>query len=264
MLHDNIMQPSPADSTRRFSDRVGNYVRYRPAYPKELLQILKTETGLNAGSIIADIGSGTGISSELFLRNGNTVFGVEPNPEMRKAAEMNLQQFSYFHSIQGTAEDTTLPSASVDYVMAAQAFHWFQVQKAKIEFARILRSAGWVVLCWNSRKVDATPFLCAYEELLRRFGTDYHAVRHRSFDSSLLQKSFFGGDVRFHTRPNEQQLGYPALKGRLLSSSYVPNESHPDYNAMIDELHRIFKKHNENGIVRFLYDTEIYFGHIEV
>ena len=137
----NTVMNSP-DSTRRFSDRVENYVRYRPTYPEDVLEVLRQETGLKSSDIIADIGSGTGISAERFLRSGNEVFGVEPNLEMRRAAESQLQRYAKFHSVVGTAEATTLPNHCVDYVVAAQAFHWFDQAKAKQEFVRILRPDG--------------------------------------------------------------------------------------------------------------------------
>src|ERR1044071_9277855 len=97
-----------ADPTQRFSNRVDNYVRYRPDYPKEVLQLFRDEMGLTADSIVADIGSGTGISARLFLENGNRVFGVEPNAPMREAAEEYLRSLPNFQSIDGTSTATTL------------------------------------------------------------------------------------------------------------------------------------------------------------
>jgi ubiquinone/menaquinone biosynthesis C-methylase UbiE len=134
------------DSTRRFSNRVKNYVRYRPSYPQGVISALQAETALTKSSVIADIGSGTGLSAELFLQNGNPVFGVEPNLAMRQAAEQHLKNYPHFYSVDGTAEATTLPNKSVDYAVAAQAFHWFNPQLARQEFSRILQPGGWVVL----------------------------------------------------------------------------------------------------------------------
>src|SRR5579885_3110804 len=132
----------PTDPTRRFSDRVENYVRYRPHYPDGVLDVLRTETGLTPTAVVADVGSGTGISAKLFLRNGNLVLGVEPNREMREAAERLLSDYPHFTSVAGTAEATTLPDRSVDYAVAAQAFHWFDHDRARHEFARILHPGG--------------------------------------------------------------------------------------------------------------------------
>ena len=109
-----------SNSTTRFSDRVAYYIKYRPGYPAKVITLLNREIGLSPATVIADIGSGTGISSELFLKNGNRVFGVEPNQPMREAAESRLAGYDAFISINGTAEATTLPDASVDLVTAGQ------------------------------------------------------------------------------------------------------------------------------------------------
>ena len=158
----------PTDSTQRFSDRVENYIRYRPSYPAQVLETLRSECGLSASSTVADIASGTGIFSRLLLEDGNRVYGVEPNREMRQAAERLLADFRGFMSIAGTAEATTLPDQSVEFATAAQAAHWFDLPKARKEFARILKPQGWAVLIWNERCTDTTPFLREYEELLLR------------------------------------------------------------------------------------------------
>jgi SAM-dependent methyltransferase len=250
------------DSTTRFSDRVENYVRYRPGYPDGVLDVLRRETALAPDSVVADVGSGTGISSELFLRNGNEVFAVEPNAEMRQAAERMLGHHAGFHSVAGTAEATTLPDGSVDHVVAGQAFHWFDRGKARREFGRILRPGGWVVLMWNARRDDSTPFLREYEALLQRYGTDYREVQHRNVDLSTLREFFAGGELEMRTLYNEQRFDFEGLKGRLLSSSYAPAEGHPHFPPMIAELERIFARNAEEGEVRFEYDTEIYFGHV--
>jgi len=259
------MPHSPADPTRRFSDRVENYVRYRPGYPADVIDVLARETGLTPQSEIADIGSGTGISSELFLRNGNTVFGVEPNTEMREAADRLLAAYPCFHSVPARAEATTLCDASVDYVTAGQAFHWFDPLLARTEFARILRHRGWVVLLWNARRLDSTPFLRAYDAMLERYGTDYRQVRHQNLDVERL-RALFDGELghAFQLRKlyNEQRFDFEGLRGRLLSSSYTPTASHPGYLPMLRELKRIFDEHAQGGSVAIEYDTEIYFGHL--
>src|SRR5581483_9144642 len=158
------------NATQRFSSRVDNYIRYRPGYPAEILALLKRECALKKESVIADIGSGTGLLSRMFLENGNVVYGVEPNSEMRKAGERLLASYSQFHSIAGTAESTTLPVRRVDFVTAAQAAHWFDRKKARAEFIRILKPGGWLVLVWNERCID-TPFLRDYEQLLLTYAT---------------------------------------------------------------------------------------------
>src|SRR5215469_5965610 len=131
------------DSTKRFSNRVENYTKYRPSYPKEeMLVLLSGECGLTSASVIADVGSGTGIMTRIFLENGNQVFAVEPNPEMRHAAEQVLAAYPRFVSVPATAEATTLPAETADFVVAAQAFHWFDRERVRREFVRILKPGG--------------------------------------------------------------------------------------------------------------------------
>ena len=247
------------DSTHRFSDRVDNYVKYRPSYPAAVLDILSQEAGLTSASRVADIGSGTGISAELFLKAGCTVLGIEPNREMRRAAEKMLQDYPAFHSITGTAEATTLPAESVDYVVAAQAFHWFDLPAAKHEIFRILKPGGWLVLMWNSRRMSSTPFLQAYESLLQKYGTDYAAVGHRIVNRPALE-AFANGNLELRKLYNEQIFDFQGLKGRLLSSSYVPKEGHASFQPMMDKLTQLFKQHNDNGFIRIEYDTELYWS----
>lgn len=248
------------DSTRRFSDRVENYVRYRPGYPPRLLDALVEGAGLAAGSAVADLGSGTGISAELLLGSGCEVFAVEPNAAMRAAAEARLGGEPRFHSVDGTAEATGLPDASVDLVAAGQAFHWFDRERSRLEMRRILR-AGPVALFWNSRRTGSTPFLRDYEALLRRFGTDYERIDHTRIGADSLAP-FFGGPFERRVFPNRQVFDHDGLRGRLLSSSYAPAPGHPDHEPMLAELRRLFDRRQEDGRVTFEYDTELYLGRL--
>lgn len=255
----NNNQPPP-DSTKRFSDRVKNYVLYRPNYPQEVISVLEKEAKLTSSTTIADIGSGTGISTRLFLDSGNTVYAVEPNDAMRHAAESFLHSYPNFHSVNGNASDTTLADHSVDLVTAAQAFHWFKPDRARREFNRILKPGGKIVLIWNRRKENDTPFLTGYEALLMEYGTDYDQVKHTNIDDSLL--SVFFETYTKHVLYNEQLFNFEGLKGRLLSSSYAPAEGHPNHEPMLWQLRILFDQYNEKGLVRFVYDTEIYIGNV--
>jgi SAM-dependent methyltransferase len=253
---------SQSNSTRRFTDRVDDYVRSRPSYPSAVLDVLQAETGRADTAVVADVGSGTGISAALFLGGGYEVYGVEPNDAMRAAAEARLGHDRRFHSVAGTAEATTLPDASVDLIVAAQAFHWFDVAATRREFARILRPDGSVMLMWNTRRVDETPFLRAYEALLLEYATDYRQVDHRRAGHGLIA-SWFGGDqwVR-RVLPNEQLLDWPHFQARVLSSSYTPAANDPQRGAMLAALADLFTAHQEHGTVRIAYDTELYLGRI--
>jgi SAM-dependent methyltransferase len=248
------------DPTARFSDRVADYVRWRPGYPAAVLEILRRETGLSPAHVVADVGSGTGISTRLFLEHGNPVFAVEPNPEMRAAAEALLSERPGFRSVDGTAAATGLPGASVDFVVAAQAFHWFDPSAAAVEWGRILRPGGWRVLLWNTRNTDASAFLRGYEALLREHGTDYAAVNHDDTVGDDALRMALGAGFRRFAVPSAQRFDLAGLSGRLLSSSYAPAEGHPGHAPMMAALERLFAEHAEGGEVVFEYETEVYFG----
>jgi SAM-dependent methyltransferase len=249
------------DPTQRFSSRVENYVRYRPGYPAGILDLLKKECGLTSSSLIADVASGTGIFTRMLLENGNRVFGVEPNTEMRKAGEEYLAAYPSFTSVEGTGEATTLADRCVDLVTAAQAAHWFDRAKARREFIRILKPAGWTVLLWNERRVDSTPFLREFEQLLLSYGTDYQSVRHER-TTQEIETFFTPSPFRVRTFEYLQQFDYPALEGRLLSSSYTPQSDDVAYRPMLQELRWLFDKHQAGGRMAFEYNTLVYYGQL--
>lgn len=249
------------DPAARFSDRVADYVRYRPRYPESLLVALSEGCGLAPGHVVADVGSGTGFLAELFLYQGNTVFAVEPNAPMREAAESRYGGIPGFHSVDGSAEATGLPDASVDFVTAGQAFHWFDALATRREFARILRPAGWVVLVWNERRVEASGFLADYEALLQRHGTDYALVDHRNVDAGKLA-AFYGGAFESAMLDNVQRLDRAGLAGRVRSCSYVPAPGEPGHDAMMAELDELFDRYQHDDHVAMTYDTKFYFGRL--
>jgi SAM-dependent methyltransferase len=247
------------DPTGRFSDRVANYVAYRPGYPEALVEALRRDVGLSATSVVADIGSGTGISTALLLRIGCDVYAVEPNADMRRAAETRFSSETRFHSVAARAESTTLPDASVDAITAGQAFHWFDRDRTRAEWTRILRPSGLVALFWNTRRIDRSPFLQAYEQLLLEYGTDYAQVDHRHVDAAALS-AFFGAAWESRVFAHEQVFDFDGIRGRLLSSSYVPGPEHPRRAPMLAALRQIFDAHHRDGRVRIDYATELVVG----
>ena len=254
----NIHQP-PENAQTRFSNRVADYVRYRPGYPNEVVLLLQKLGGLKPGARVADIGSGTGIFSKLLLEAGAEVFAVEPNGEMRTAAEELLGDHPGFHSIAAPGEDTSLPDHSIDIIVSAQAFHWLDREQARREFTRIIKPGGCIALIWNVRQTGSTAFLQSYEALLREFAPDYAQVRHENVDTTIL-KEFFDGKYQRHTFANAQHFDFEGLRGRLLSSSYAPASGHPLHEPMLRELQRLFDEHQQDNLVTLLYDTEVYLG----
>jgi len=249
------------DPTKRFSNRVENYLKYRPGYPAGIVPLLETECGLTSESLIADIGSGTGFMAELFLKNGNPVYGVEPNAEMRSAGERLLAKYPKFVSVNATAEATTLEKKSIDLIVAGQAFHWFDDAKAKLEFRRVVRPEGWVVLVWNGFLVETSALVRGYQELLIEYGTDYKEV-NREIEDCDIAAFFSPREYRQARFPFKQVFDFEGLKGRLLSASYAPEPNDPRFDQMIDDLRQVFMANEEDGRVDFDYETLVYYGQL--
>ena len=251
-----------ADAPERFTGRAGYYVRGRPGYPEALFDRLLERTGLAAGAVVADLGAGTGIASEPLLRRGLRVAAVEPNAAMRAAAVERLGAAAGFRATAGTAEATGLGPASVDLALAAQAFHWFDPDRARRELRRITRPPHRAALIWNARRATGAPFLEQYETLLVRFGTDYAQVGHRGIGTERIA-AFFGGRFEHHRFDNAQLLDREGLQARLLSSSYVPARGAPGHDEMLAELERIFLRHQRDGRVRIDYDVDLFLGTLD-
>lgn len=248
------------DSVSRFSNRVENYVKYRPHYPKGMISLLEKELKIDNRMNVADIGSGTGISAMQFIEAGYTVYGIEPNDKMRSRAEEHFTGVKNFISIKGTAESTTLNNKSVDLLIAGQAFHWFEKSDARKEFKRILKDDGQVILFWN-RKHPSSGFMNEYTALLGEFGTDYNKVKHESYDSHEAEAFFRHGSFRHFTMTNKQILDFAGIEGRLLSSSYIPLAGEA-FDQMISKLKTLYEKYNSGGTVELKYITDIFSGQL--
>ena len=244
----------------RFSNRVETYQKYRPSYPPELIEFVKTTCSVDSEWTVADIGSGTGISTEMLLKGFPCkVLGVEPNSDMRMAAESTLDSHERYKSIDGSSEATTLEDKSIEMIVSFQAFHWFELEKTKLEFGRVLRGPKWVLFVWNNRKEKGTPFLNGYDQLLRQL-PDYNTSSHKNVDQKILEE-FLGRPMLItKTFPNSQKFDLEGLKGRFFSSSYTPAVDDPQYEIQMEKLTRLFEATNENGYVSFDYSAEVFLG----
>jgi SAM-dependent methyltransferase len=248
-----------SDSTERFSDRVENYIKYRPGYPDSLIETLIQKTGIDSHSNVADIGSGTGIFTRQLLQRNLKVVAIEPNQSMREAAERLLTDFPNFSSVDAPAENTGLETDSLDLITAAQALHWFNNPTAKSEFARLLNPQGQLALIWNQRKIKQ-PLQQAYDAVLREFASDYGKVNHMNLDDNEIAEFFTPAKMQILEFDNVQRLDFESLLGRLKSASYCPHENSVAYNSLVKALATVFNSHCEQGVINFEYDTRLYLG----
>ena len=253
-----------ADTFSHYSRLVENYSRYRPRYPHQFVEWLKAECGLSPAHIVADVGAGTGQMAELLLENGNRVYGVEPNVEMRSAAEHLLRAYPLFTSIAATAEATTLADRSVHLIVVGNAFHWFKHEQVRQEFLRLLSPPGWVVLAWNLERNNGSPFAIAFEQFWQTYidpAARFARLSERKRPDYLTQ--FFGAErLKEKSLDNYQVCDCDALKGLALSFLKAPQADDPRYPTMLDELQAIFNQYQENGTVTLEYDTAIVYGQL--
>jgi SAM-dependent methyltransferase len=247
-------------STERFSDRVADYIRYRPDYPQAVMECLRQDAGLSPASVVGDIGSGTGIFTRHLLEAGSKVYAIEPNGPMRQAAEALLRVFDGFVSVDAAAEDTGLPAQSLDLIVCAQAFHWFNNAATKAEFQRILKPDGFAALIWNNRLADTDAFSRAYEALLREKGTDYKEVNHQNLNEADFQAFYKEGQYTRRCFPNNQIFDEAGLIGRAFSASYIPPAHTIAGQELREELKALFRQYSVDGTVCIKYMTEVYLG----
>lgn len=249
------------DPKGRFSDRVDDYVRFRPGYPRSILELLASACGLGPGRVVADVGSGTGIFTRLLLDSGARVVGVEPNAAMRIEAERALSENARFESVDGSAESTMLAPCSVDLITAAQAFHWFDPTRARVEFQRVLRPLGFVALIWNQRQ--DSPFNRDYEEMLEHFAVEYAQVRERDRAAEPKVRAFFSpASPKVARFDHEQRFDGAGLRGRLMSSSYAPRSGQPFHEPMMRRLGELFSVHGRDGQVTLGYETIVWYAQL--
>jgi SAM-dependent methyltransferase len=251
-----------AKPTERFTGRVESYRQFRPGYPASVLRLLERECGLTHGSSIVDVAAGTGLFTQLFLENGNTVTAVEPNQEMRAACRALEKDFPRLRVLDGTAEHTGLPDQCADLVTVAQAMHWFDLPRARTEFRRILRPEGWCVVAYNERRLSGDRFHDGYEAILRRFGIDYAAVQQRNLGSDALRAFFSPFPLHEQAFVNVQTLDRAGLVGRIVSSSYMPTPSHSLHREMLGAVERLFRENEKDGVVRLEYACVLRYGRL--
>ncbi|MGA7884493.1 MAG: class I SAM-dependent methyltransferase [Acidobacteriaceae bacterium] len=267
------MIPNP---TERFTGRVESYRRYRPGYPRELVEWLRTDCGLRSDAAVVDVAAGTGLLTEILLEAGFAVTALEPNDEMRAACATLEARYPKLRCVAGKAEETGLPDASADLITVAQAMHWFDLERTRAEFARILnhpaeqarrgprvvKPGGGCAVIYNNRRLGGDAFHDGYERLLKEFGTDYLNVKEQHIGRKRLAEFFAPAEMRCRTFPNAQSLTLEALEGRILSSSYIPQPGHPRFAEMQAAIRQLFAETERNGTVSIEYDCVACWGRI--
>jgi SAM-dependent methyltransferase len=248
--------------TERFTSRVESYRLHRPGYPGEIVAFLEKECGLQRDAVIADIAAGTGLLSEIFLKQGYSVLAVEPNDAMREACESLAGKFPALTCLAGTAEATGLETSSVNLITVAQAMHWFDLKPTRAEFARILAPSGWCAVLYNNRRMGGDAFHDGYEKILKDFGSDYEAVQQRHLSKSRLADFFAPDAMKIQVFPNAQELSLEALEGRILSSSYMPQHGDTRYEPMRAAIEALFDAEQRNGHVHLEYDCAVAYGQL--
>jgi SAM-dependent methyltransferase len=248
--------------TTRFSGRVEAYRRYRSRYSREIIPLLEERCDLKRESVIADIGAGTGMLAELFLENGNSVFAVEPNAEMRAACQELAPIYPRLTCIDGAAGESGLPDHSVDFVTAGRALHWFDQINARREFLRILRTDGWVVLASLGPRRRPEAVNREYQTILREHGLDYARLRDRYDADSSASRLFASCEFQKIEFTERKEMTYEELEGHALSLSVTPQPSDPRFPAMQEALRGYFARHESGGKMQMPMNCTIHFGHL--
>lgn len=247
------------DNTQKFDGKAAVYAKARPGYANELVRLL-SDNGVGKDSFVADIGSGTGIFSKVLLELGCNVYGIEPNEDMRRESEKLLAHFTTFDPVNGAAENTTLRDRSVDFITVAQAFHWFDIEKFKMECQRIIKDNGKVILIWNSRIMES-PLVKENEQIFQRFCPDFKGFSGGIgyMDESI--QNFFN-NFTVNRFPNYLSFAKAKFIERNLSASYSLKENDAQYDLYLTELNNLFDKYAVDGMLLVPNETIVYIGEV--
>ncbi|MEN8614282.1 class I SAM-dependent methyltransferase [Dehalogenimonas sp. THU2] len=249
------------DNKQRFSNRVENYTKYRPSYPAEYIDYLVAEVGLIPGSVVADIGAGTGILSRLLAPRVKTVLAVEPNTGMRLAAAEFCRDTANIVIVDGSAEATGLADSSLDFITAGQAFHWFDIEESRKEFRRILKPGGRVALVWNTRDIT-TPFGREYESLVKQTCVEYLGSGGGSSETLAYRVFFKNGEYDYRVFSNDRRIDLETLIGYSLSTSYAPVKGDAAFPGFVENLMALYDRYADDGGLLLSTATHSYVGKI--
>ncbi len=247
------------DYINRFDGKGEIYAKARPKYAEGLFEYFKSTLNIAAGSVFADIGSGTGIFTGQLLNCGYKVFAVEPNGDMRRKAEEKLSQNKSFISVIGNDRNTGLPDKSVDFLTAAQSFHWFDETAFKKECSRILKPGGKIIIVYNLRD-EGADCIKALIELRGKYSSEFHGFSNGMSGKRCV--AFFDGKCKIYRTDNTQIYDRQGYIDRVLSSSYSLKETDGRYEEYLTDIHKIFDAFSKNGLIAVPIDTVAYIGGI--
>ncbi|MES9683018.1 class I SAM-dependent methyltransferase [Gottfriedia acidiceleris] len=245
-----------------FSGKADRYSKFRPSYSNEYINYLLSENHLSKGSVIADIGSGTGILTKLLLEKKLTVFAIEPNDDMRGIAEKTLKEYDQYKSINATAENTSLKNNSVDLITVAQAFHWFDKEKFRLECKRILKENAKVSLVWDSKDV-LSPLMIELQEICKETCPKFKGFSGGIENTPDVTNQFFkNGIYETMVYRNDLEMDLEGFLGRNLSSSFSPLSGEKEFEPYRTALTNLFNKYGLNGKIVYPYITKSYLGFV--
>jgi SAM-dependent methyltransferase len=252
------------DTTVKFSGKAEGYAKFRPSYAAEFIDYLADSCSLTNASTVADVGSGTGILTKQLLDRGFRVLAVEPNADMRNTAESQLDSYTKFISVSGTAEATTLEAGSVDLIVAAQAFHWFDQSRFQAECRRALKPQGRVCLVWNSRD-ENSPIVREIEDINGRYCPAYVGIAGGiENEKGVFERFFAGGMYEFRAFRNDAVYDLQGFIGRNLSGSYAPQEDDGNYKPYVEALADLFAKYCNGATITVPSWTRSYVGYVSI
>ncbi len=246
------------DSRKKFSGKAEVYQESRPRYPQALYQYFRKHFLMGEGAAVADIGSGTGILTKELLKMGCVVYGVEPNDDMRRTAEKQLASYDGYTSIAAAAEHTTLPDHSMDFVIAAQAFHWFNVAQFHKECYRILKPNAMVALVWNFRD-ETADIMLENKKICEKYCKDFHGFSGGIHNRLEKVDCFFDGDYQTICFQNPVYYTKEQFIKRNLSSSFSIGSGEDNFDDYCCELANLFDVFSQKETVCILYQTVCYF-----